>query len=68
MDSTDEQIREVVKKVNDYSINLYGGGVITMKTRGTMDQAFEYEKDPEDLLPGLAESVGYVRGVVDTLL
>jgi len=26
--------------------------------------AFEYEKDPEDLLPGLAESVGYVRGVL----
>jgi len=26
--------------------------------------AFEYEKDPENLLPGLAESVGYVRGVL----
>lgn len=30
--------------------------------------AFEYEKDENDPLPGLAESVGYVRGVLDTLL
>ncbi len=29
--------------------------------------AFEYEKDPDDPLPGLAESVGYVRGVMATL-
>jgi hypothetical protein len=26
--------------------------------------AFEYEKDEKDPLPGLAESVGYVRGVM----
>jgi sugar phosphate isomerase/epimerase len=30
--------------------------------RGTA--AFEYEKDGKDPLPGLAESVGYVRGVI----
>lgn len=30
--------------------------------------AFEYEKDEKDPLPGLAESVGYVRGVLDSLL
>jgi len=29
--------------------------------------AFEYEKDPKDPLPGLAESVGYVRGVMSAL-
>ncbi len=29
--------------------------------------AFEYEKDEADPLPGLAESVGYVRGVVASL-
>ena len=29
--------------------------------------AFEYEKDEMDPLPGLAESVGYVRGVIKTL-
>ncbi len=28
--------------------------------------AFEYEKNAEDPLPGLAESVGYVRGVIRT--
>ena len=29
--------------------------------------AFEYEQEAKDPLPGLAESVGYVRGVMDTL-
>jgi len=29
--------------------------------------ALEYEKDPDDPLPGLAESVGYVRGVLAAL-
>ena len=26
--------------------------------------SFEYEKDPHDPLPGLAETVGYYRGVL----
>jgi sugar phosphate isomerase/epimerase len=29
--------------------------------------AFEYEQEPNDPLPGLAESVGYIRGVMDAL-
>ncbi len=29
--------------------------------------SFEYEANPDDPMPGLAESVGYVRGVMDTL-
>ena len=29
--------------------------------------SFEYEKDADDPLPGLAESVGYVRGVLATI-
>jgi len=29
--------------------------------------SFEYEKDPADPMPGLAESVGYVRGVLAVL-
>lgn len=29
--------------------------------------SFEHEKDPDDPLPGLAESVGYVRGVLAVL-
>jgi hypothetical protein len=28
---------------------------------------FEYEKDPADPVPGLAESVGYVRGLLKGL-
>ena len=30
--------------------------------------AFEYEEEPDDPLPGLAESVGCVHGVLDSLL
>lgn len=29
--------------------------------------AFEYEQEEDDPLPGLAESVGYIRGVLDTM-
>lgn len=29
--------------------------------------SFEFEKDEEDPLPGLAESIGYVRGVLDMI-
>jgi len=29
--------------------------------------AFEYEVEANDPLPGLAESVGYINGVMDTL-
>ena len=29
--------------------------------------SFEFEKDGKDPLPGLAESVGYVRGVIRVL-
>jgi inosose dehydratase len=29
--------------------------------------AFEYEAEPNDPLPGLAESVGYLRGVLDSI-
>jgi inosose dehydratase len=37
----------------------------TMKKIGySGNLAFEYEKDADDPLPGLAESVGYVRGVL----
>ncbi len=29
--------------------------------------SFEYEKDADDVLPGISESIGYVRGVIDTM-
>jgi len=39
--------------------------VIKLKYSGTL--AFEYEKDESDPLPGLAESVGFVRGILSTI-
>ena len=39
--------------------------VVARGYAGTLD--FEHEKDPEDPLPGVAESVGYVRGMLQAL-
>ena len=39
--------------------------LIKLKYSGTLH--FEHEKDQKDPLPGVAESVGYVRGVLATL-
>lgn len=39
--------------------------VIDVKYAGTV--SLEFEKDKDDPLPGMSESVGYVRGVLDTL-
>ncbi len=36
--------------------------LIKINYQGTV--AFEYEKDGKDPLPGLAESVGYLRGIL----
>jgi sugar phosphate isomerase/epimerase len=37
----------------------------SIKYSGVM--ALEFEKDPEDVLPGLAECVGYANGVLNTI-
>jgi len=42
--STPQQIADVVKKVKDAGLILYGGGVISMKTESDIDRAFEYAK------------------------
>lgn len=39
--------------------------IINVKYRGTL--AFEFEKDERDPLPGVAESVGYIRGLLTCL-
>jgi sugar phosphate isomerase/epimerase len=39
--------------------------LIEVKFKGVA--AFEYEEQPDDPLPGLAESVGYLKGVIATL-
>ncbi|HCO93372.1 MAG TPA: xylose isomerase [Phycisphaerales bacterium] len=44
LDSTPAQIRATVQKVKDAGLNLYGGGVISMKKEGQINQAFDYAK------------------------
>lgn len=44
MDSTPAQIRAVVAKVKEAGLVLYGGGVIYMRNREQMNQAFDYAK------------------------
>jgi sugar phosphate isomerase/epimerase len=44
LDATADQIAAAVAKVKAAGIDLYGGGVITMKTDKDVDQAFDYAK------------------------
>jgi inosose dehydratase len=68
----DVHLKDVTAPTKDGTAVEAGRGVVDlarlMRTltatdyRGTA--AFEYEKDGQDPLPGLAESVGYVRGIL----
>ncbi len=44
LDAKPEQIVEAVEKVKKAGLNLYGGGVISMKSKAEIAQAFEYAK------------------------
>jgi sugar phosphate isomerase/epimerase len=44
LDATDAEIAEAVEKCREAGIELYGGGVIYMKTEAEVDQAFDYAK------------------------
>lgn len=44
LDSSTEELKSSAKKVQAAGLNLYGGGVIYMKSKGEVDQAFEYAK------------------------
>ena len=44
LDATDAEIAEAVRKTTDAGLHLYAGGVIYMKTKAEVDQAFEYAK------------------------
>ena len=44
-DSTKEKIDEVLKQYKDGGISIYGVGVIYMKNKDEVDQAFEYAKN-----------------------
>jgi inosose dehydratase len=71
----DVHIKDVSSATANGSTLEIGRGVIdipgflaTLKQIGyARTVGFEYEKDAGDPMPGLAESVGYVRGVLDTL-
>jgi sugar phosphate isomerase/epimerase len=68
----DVHLKDVTAPTRDGTAVEAGRGVIDLprflRTLAAMDYrgtaAFEYEKDGEDPLPGLAESVGYVRGIL----
>jgi inosose dehydratase len=68
----DVHIKDVTAPTKDGGPVEAGRGVIDLprflRTLAALDYrgtaAFEYEKDGKDPLPGLAESVGYVRGVL----
>jgi inosose dehydratase len=71
----DIHIKDVDKAEEDGQTCEIGHGVIDipgflgmlLKENYNKIVSFEYEKDGEDPLPGLAESVGYVRGVLNML-
>ena len=44
LDSTPAQIKEVVSKVKEAGLELYGGGVIYMNSEAEVNQAFDYAK------------------------
>lgn len=68
----DMHMKDVDKDTDDGVPVEIGRGIIDIpgvikalnKVKYTGNIAFEYEKDGEDPLPGLAESVGYVRGIM----
>ena len=44
LDSSPAEIKKAAQKVRDAGINLYGAGVIYMKNKEQVDQAFDYAK------------------------
>jgi sugar phosphate isomerase/epimerase len=44
LDASDEEIAATVQKCKDAGINLYGAGVVYMKSKEQVDQAFDYAK------------------------
>ena len=64
LDSDKETIKKAVNLCKEKGIQLYGGGVIYMKTKGEVDQAFEYAKTAEmEMIIGVPnhELLGYVE-------
>ena len=67
LDSDKETIKKAVTLCKQKGVNLYGGGVIYMKTKEEADQAFEYAKTAEmKMIVGVPnhELLEYVEGKV----
>ena len=71
----DIHVKDVTAAAKEGSTCEIGRGVIdipaflkrVIKLGYSKTLAFEYEKDADDPFPGLAESVGYIRGMLDVL-
>jgi sugar phosphate isomerase/epimerase len=71
----DVHIKDVTAAAKEGTTVEMGRGVIDIpgfiriltRIKYSATLAFEYEKDGKDPLPGLAESVGFLRGVLRTL-
>ncbi len=67
LDSDKETIKKAVALCKEKGVVLYGGGVIYMKTKADVDQAFEYAKTAGmDIIVGVPnhELLKYVEGKV----
>jgi inosose dehydratase len=67
LDASDELIASTVAKCEEAGINLYGGGVIYMKTREEVDNAFEYARKAKmKIIIGVPEHelLSYTEGKV----
>lgn len=67
LDSSKEEIKNAVALCEQKGVDLYGGGVIYMKTKAEVDQAFEYAKTAEmKMIVGVPnhELLEYVEGKV----
>ena len=67
LDSSRQEIKKAVDQCEEMGIDLYGGGVIYMKDKDQVDQAFEYAKTAGmDMIVGVPnhELLEYVEGKV----
>ena len=71
----DIHIKDVSASTDQGESTIIGRGVINIpaflrtliELNYTGIVSFEYEIDPSDIMPGISESIGYVRGVLATL-
>ncbi len=67
LDAKDNEIAEAIKKTEEAGLDLYAGGVIYMRSKAEVDQAFEYaQKAGMDIIVGVPdhELLPYVESKV----